>query len=103
VNRYRPADPNAVKNPLGHPVVVGLAEKYGKTPAQVVLRWHVEHGTSAIPKSTRPERIAENIDVFDFVLSADDVAAIDRLDTGVRGGPDPRTIDPERSPLTIPD
>jgi diketogulonate reductase-like aldo/keto reductase len=54
VNRYRPADPNAVRNPLEHPVVVGLAEKYGKTPAQVVLRWHVDHGTSAIPKSTRP-------------------------------------------------
>ena len=103
VNRYRPADPNAVRNPLAHPVVVGLAERYGKTPAQVVLRWHVEHGTSAIPKSTRPERIAQNIDIFDFALSADDVGAIDHLDTGVRGGPDPNAIDPERYPLTIPD
>jgi diketogulonate reductase-like aldo/keto reductase len=103
VNRYRPADPNAVKNPLAHPVVIGLAEKYGKTPAQVVLRWHVEHGTSAVPKSTRPERITENIDVFDFALSADDVAAIDRLDTGIRGGPDPSAISPESFPLTIPD
>jgi diketogulonate reductase-like aldo/keto reductase len=103
VNRYRPADPNAVQNPLAHPVVIGLADKYSKTPAQVVLRWHLEHGTSAIPKSTRPERIAENLDVFDFTLSADDVAAIDGLDTGVRGGPDPSTIDPERFPRTIPD
>ena len=84
VNRYRPADPNAVRNPLAHPLVIRLAEKYGKTPAQVVLRWHVDHGTSAIPKSTRPERIAENIDIF-------------------RGGPDPNAIDPERYPRTIPD
>jgi diketogulonate reductase-like aldo/keto reductase len=103
VNRYRPADPNAIQNPLEHPVLVRLAEKYGKTPAQVVLRWHLEHGTSAVPKSTRPERIAENIDVFDFALSADEVAAIDGLDTGLRGGPDPSTIDPERFQLTIPD
>jgi diketogulonate reductase-like aldo/keto reductase len=103
VNHYRPADPNVVRNPLAHPVVIGLAHTYDKTPAQVVLRWHVEHRASAIPKSTRPERIAENIDVFDFALSVDDVAAIDRLDTGVRGGPDPSTIDPERFPLTIPD
>src|SRR5437867_1216949 len=86
VNRYRAADPTAVQNPLAHPVVIGLAKKYGKTPAQIVLRWHVDHGTSAIPKSTRPKRIAENLDVFDFALSADDVAAIDGLDTGVRGG-----------------
>jgi 2,5-diketo-D-gluconate reductase A len=69
----------------------------------IVLRWHIDHGTSAIPKSTRPERIAENIDAFDFALSADDEAAIDRLDTGGRGGPDPSTIDPELFPLTIPD
>ena len=93
VNVYAPANPNAVKNPLEHPVVVKLAAKYGKTPAQVVLRWHMDHGLSAIPKSVRPERIAENIDIFDFSLTADEVAAIDGIDSGVRGGPDPEIVD----------
>ena len=103
VNVYMPADPSAVKNPLEHPVVVRLAAKYGKTSAQVVLRWHIEHGLSAIPKSVRPERIAENIDVFDFSLTADEVAAIDALDTGVRGGPDPEIVDTKLFNFSIPD
>jgi diketogulonate reductase-like aldo/keto reductase len=94
VNRYRPADAGAVENPLEHPTIVELASKYGKTPAQVVLRWHIEHGTSAIPKSVRPHRIKENFDVFDFQLTSDEVAAIDALDTGVRGGPEPAGISP---------
>jgi diketogulonate reductase-like aldo/keto reductase len=89
VNRYWVQDPDAVGDPLAHPVIAALAGKYGKTPAQVVLRWHIQHGLSAIPKSVRPERIAENIDIFDFELSGDDIAAVDALDTGVRGGPDP--------------
>lgn len=93
VNVYAPADPNAVKNPLEHPVIVDLAAKYGKTPAQVVLRWHLEHGFSAIPKSVRPERIAENLDIFDFKLTSEEIAAIDAIDTGVRGGPDPEIVD----------
>src|SRR5436190_11375269 len=76
------------------PVVGELAAKHGKTPAQVVLRWHIEHGFCAIPKSVKPHRIAENIDIFDFQLTADEVAAIDALDTGVRGGPDPASISP---------
>jgi len=100
---YRPADPNDVKNALKHPVVTTLAEKYGKTPAQVVLRWHIEHGFSAIPKSVRPERVAENFDVLDFALTQDEVAAIDALDMGVRGGPDPERIDTKMFSLTIPD
>lgn len=103
INVYRPADPNAVKNPLKQPVVTALAAKYGKTPAQVVLRWHIEHGFSAIPKSVRPERIAENFDVFDFTLTQDEVAAIDALDMGVRAGPDPETIDTKLFTFTIPD
>ena len=92
-----------MKNPLTQPVVTTPAAKYGKTPAQVVLRWHVEHGFSAIPKSVRPERIAENFDVFDFTLTPDEVASIDALDTGVRGGPDPDTIDTRLITRTIPD
>jgi len=67
IHRYRPADPDAVLNALEHPTVAALADKYGKTPAQVVLRWHVEHGVVAIPKSVKPQRIAENVDVREAV------------------------------------
>ena len=90
---YRPSDPDAAKSALRDPVITGIAEKHGKTPAQVVLRWHVDSGRSAIPKSVRPERIAENLDVFDFALSADEIATIDALDTGVRGGPNQDELD----------
>ncbi|MDY7232116.1 aldo/keto reductase [Hyalangium rubrum] len=103
VNVYMPGDPKAVKNPLAHPVVVVLSEKYRKTPAQVVLRWHVQSGLSAIPKSVRPERIAENFDVFDFALTAEEGAAIDALDTGVRGGPPAEVVDSMRFSISIPD
>lgn len=71
------------------PTVAELAAAHGKTPAQVMLRWHLQEGRSAIPKSVTPSRIAENFDVFDFELSAAELARIDALDTGVRGGPDP--------------
>lgn len=101
IHVYRPADPNAVLNALEHPSVTSIAEKHGKTPAQVVLRWHVEHGVVAIPKSVKPHRIRENIDVFDFELTADEVAAIDALDTGVRGGPDPETLNMTTYPKTV--
>jgi diketogulonate reductase-like aldo/keto reductase len=77
---------------LDDPVIGDIARGHGKTPAQVMLRWGLQHGRSVIPKSTRPSRIAENIDVFDFELSADEMAAIDGLDTGRRGGPDPDAI-----------
>ena len=87
-------DPSSTKHPLRDPAIIKLAEKYGKTPAQIVLRWHIEHGLSAIPKSVRSERIAENIDIFDFSLSREDVAIIDNLDTGARTGHNPETVDP---------
>lgn len=86
---------------LENPVIVELAAKHGKTPAQIVLRWHVEHGFCAIPKSVKPHRIAENIDIFDFRLTPDDVAAIDALDIGVRGGPDPASISPATYPYKV--
>jgi diketogulonate reductase-like aldo/keto reductase len=73
-------------------VIGGVATAHGKTPAQVMLRWGIQHGRSVIPKSTKPSRIAENIDVFDFELTADEMAAIDALDTGRRGGPEPDAI-----------
>ena len=101
IQRYRPADPNAVLNALEHPTVTPIAEKYRKTPAQVVLRWHLEHGVVAIPKSVKAHRIKENFDVFDFALTSDEVALIDGLDTGVRGGPDPETLNMTTYPKTV--
>jgi len=101
IHVYRPADPNAVLNVLEHPTVTAIAEKHEKTPAQVVLRWHIEQGIVAIPKSVKPHRIAENFDVFDFELTADDVAAIDALDTGVRAGPDPEMLSMATYPKTV--
>jgi diketogulonate reductase-like aldo/keto reductase len=101
VNRYRPADADAAKNPLEHPTIVELAAKYQMTPAQVVLRWHIEHEHSAIPKSVKPHRIKENFDVFDFALAPEEVAAIDALDTGVRGGPDPELVDTTLHPFRV--
>ena len=69
--------------------VKALAEKYGKTPAQVVLRWHLQLGNIVFPKSMKPERMRENIDVFDFDLSNDDMDAVSALDRNERTGPDP--------------
>lgn len=74
---------------LDSATVANLAEKYGKTPAQIVLRWHIELGNVTIPKSVTPSRIKENIEVFDFELAQDDVKAITALETGVRVGPNP--------------
>ena len=72
-----------------HPVVKQLAEKYGKTVAQIVLRWHLEIGNIAIPKSVTPERIKENLDVFNFSLQTDEVEAITALNTFHRTASDP--------------
>jgi len=77
------------RSTLSDPVLLAIGEAHGKTAAQVLLRWHLQQGRSAIPKSVRPERIAENFDVFDFALTDQELAAIDALDTGVRGGPEP--------------
>jgi diketogulonate reductase-like aldo/keto reductase len=88
---------------LRDPVIAGIATAHGKTPAQVMLRWHVQQGRSAIPKSTKPARIAENFDVFDFELTAEELAAIDALDTGKRGGPEPADITLETFGRDIPE
>jgi diketogulonate reductase-like aldo/keto reductase len=88
---------------LEDPVIGDIARAHGKTPAQVMLRWGLQHGRSVIPKSTKPGRIAENINVFDFELSADEMAAIDGLDTGRRGGPEPDAITVEAFGREIPE
>ena len=96
-----PGDPHG--NLLEEPILVRLADKYGKTPAQIVLRWHIQHGLSVIPKSVKPQRIAENIDVFDFSLTPEETAAVDTLDTGVRAGTDPQTVDAGTFDLRVED
>jgi 2,5-diketo-D-gluconate reductase A len=77
---------------LSEPTLKRLAEKHGKSPAQVVIRWHLQLGNVVIPKSKTPARIAENIDVFDFKLDNEDMAAIADLETGQRTGGDPDTF-----------
>ncbi|MGI4748179.1 MAG: aldo/keto reductase [Janthinobacterium lividum] len=77
---------------LDAPVIVELAAKHGRTPAQIVLRWHMQRGIVAIPKSITPSRIAENIDIFDFALADDDMERMRSLDSGRRIGPDPNNF-----------
>ena len=84
------------RGPLLHDgVIVAIAQECGRTPAQVVLRWHLQHGHVVVPKSVRPERMAENFDIFDFTLVPDQMRAIDALDKGEAGrvGPHPDTFD----------
>ncbi len=77
---------------LGDPVVADLAVKHGRTPAQIVLRWHLQLGNVVIPKSVTPSRIAENFDLFGFTLSEDELESLSPLDRGERTGPDPDTF-----------
>ncbi|MFJ7524337.1 aldo/keto reductase [Streptomyces griseus] len=77
---------------LKEAALVSIAGRHGKSPAQVVLRWHLQLGNVVIPKSVTPDRIRQNIDVFDFELSAEDMDAIAALDRGMRTGPDPDTL-----------
>jgi 2,5-diketo-D-gluconate reductase A len=77
---------------LADPVITGIAQRLSRTPAQVVLRWHVQLGHVVIPKSVTPSRIAENFQIFDFELEPGDLAAIEGMDRGERTGPDPDTF-----------
>jgi len=77
---------------LDDPTIAGIAEAHDRTPAQVVLRWHVQLGNVVIPKSVTPARIAENFEIFDFELSDDEMRTIEGLDAGERTGPDPSTF-----------
>lgn len=75
------------------PAIIAIAQKHGRTPAQIVLRWHLQLGNVVIPKSVTPSRIKENIEVFDFSLDTEDLAAITALNEDRRLGPDPATFD----------
>ena len=88
---------------MDDPTIGSIAEAHGRTPAQVMLRWHVQQGRNAIPKSTNPGRIAENFAVFDFALTDDELARLDALDTGRRNGPDPDGTDTSRFDRVIPE
>lgn len=72
-----------------HPTIVALTAKHGKSAAQVILRWHIQLGNLVIPKSVNPDRLLENISIFDFELDTEDMAAIAKMDTGIRTGLDP--------------
>ncbi|MBB4705063.1 aldo/keto reductase [Sphaerisporangium siamense] len=77
---------------LQDPVITSIAARHGRTPAQVVLRWHIQVGNIVIPKSVTPSRVQENIDIFDFSLTAEDLSAVTTLDNGTRTGPNPDTF-----------
>jgi 2,5-diketo-D-gluconate reductase A len=91
--------PLARSGVLKDPTIDEISRRVGKTPAQVVLRWHIERGDIVFPKSVTPARIRENIDIFDFELSGEDVEAISALNRNERTGPDPDKFDglPRRS------
>lgn len=83
--------------------LVKIGQRHGKTPAQVMLRWHIQQGRQVIPKSTHAARIAENFDIFNFSLADDEIASIDALDKGARGGPDPNQPQPKFLDRSIPE
>jgi len=85
--------PLARGHALGDPTIKAIAGKHGKTAAQVILRWHIERGDIVFPKSVTPARIRENIDIFDFELSGEEVQAISALNRDERTGPDPDRFD----------
>ncbi|MBN1530809.1 MAG: aldo/keto reductase [Thermoleophilaceae bacterium] len=99
ITSYRDSE----KRTFDDPTLIDIARRHGKSAAQVMLRWHLQQGRSAIPKSTNPARIAENFGVFDFELTTEQIEAIDALDTGVRGGPDPNSITLEAFGREIPE
>jgi diketogulonate reductase-like aldo/keto reductase len=99
ITSYRDSE----KTTFDDPTLLKIASRHGKSVAQVMLRWHLQEDRSAIPKSTKPARIAENFDVFDFELTSEEVTAIDALDTGVRGGPEPDSITLESFGREIPE
>lgn len=102
VNRYWDSA-KALSDPLKNQTLNEIANRYEKTAAQIALRWHIEIGNCVIPKSVNAGRIQENINIFDFTLSAEDISAISALNTGYRGGPDPEHVDMNSFNLIVKD
>ncbi|WP_460798568.1 aldo/keto reductase [Microbacterium sp. GXF0217] len=99
ITAYRPNGASAFDDET----LKAIGAAHDKSPAQVMLRWHLQQGRSALPKSVRPARIQENFDVFDFELSVDELASIDALDTEVRRGPEPEAVTLETFGREIPE
>lgn len=99
ITSYRDGGANAFEDDT----LLAIGDAHGKTAAQVMLRWHLQQGRSAVPKSARPARIRENFAVFDFALTTDELSAIDALDTGVRRGPEPAVATLESFGREIPE
>lgn len=97
------SDGGEKKSTLQDPVLTSIGAAHGKSAAQVMLRWHLQQGRSAIPKSVRPERIAENIDVVDFELTSEELAQIDALDTGRSTWQSSKELDDQYSNFAIPE
>ncbi|WP_431174269.1 aldo/keto reductase, partial [Flagellimonas flava] len=91
--QYEAWSPIMQGNIFDMPILKQMAEKYGRTVAQVVLRWDLQKGVVTIPKCTKPERIVSNADLFDFEHSTEDVHVLDNHDRGQRFGPDPNNFD----------
>lgn len=100
---FYPGYENDLTSPLQQESILDIGEQHDKSAAQVMLRWHLQRGRSAIPKSVTPGRIAENFDVFDFQLTKEELATLDALDTGRRGGPDPDSDRTEHFDRAIPE
>jgi diketogulonate reductase-like aldo/keto reductase len=83
--------PLGVGRLLDNPTIVSVAETHGKTPAQVLIRWSIQLGNVVIPRSSSPERVKSNLEVFDFELTDDEMATLNGLDDGTRFRPDPET------------
>ena len=103
VMQYDPASLDRPRRLLDEPVLGELARACGKSPAQVVLRWHMQRGVAVIPKSVHRERMVENLDIFDFVLSDEAMARINALDSGQRAALDPDLVTMDTYPNTIED
>lgn len=88
-----PKNGNGIIHLLRDPKIAALAERYGKTTAQIVLRWHIQNGVATIPKSVQADRIQSNLEVFDFELTPADMVSMDAIDRGLRGGTDPEIFD----------
>jgi len=94
---------DSTRSTFNDPVIGEIVTAHGKSPAQVMLRWHLQQGRAAIPKSVKPERIVSNFDVFDFELTGEELARIDALNTEERSGPDPDSITLENFGRDIPE